>query len=75
MSVTTDPKEFQILIEDISVHGGGDCPEMSVGAIKKALEVSRPNSYFYIFTDASAKDFNLQDDVLALIQQLQSQVK
>jgi len=72
--VTTNSKKFQALIDDISVSGGGDCPEMSVGAIKKALEVARPNSFFYVFTDAAAKDHHLQDEVLALIQRLQAQV-
>lgn len=38
ITVTTDPKKFQRQLQRLYVQGGGDCPEMSITAIRFVLK-------------------------------------
>ncbi|NP_001360633.1 Ig-like domain-containing protein [Caenorhabditis elegans] len=61
-------------LSKVYVHGGGDCPEKTLTGILKALQISLPSSFIYVFTDARSKDYHLEDEVLNTIQEKQSSV-
>ena len=58
----------------VKISGGGDCEEMGITAVVEALKIVKPNSYVYVFTDASPKDSHLVNEALELIQRKQTQV-
>lgn len=48
------------------MDGGDDCPEYAMTGIELALEKSKPDSSLYVYTDASAKDYELFERVKSL---------
>ncbi|XP_063384780.1 hemicentin-1-like [Cydia fagiglandana] len=71
---TKDRNVFKNALSGISVDGGDDCPEMAMSGIKMGLQNSREGSSIYVFTDASAKDYNDYDEVEALSQKMGCQI-
>lgn len=63
------------MLDGLRLWGGGDCPESALNGILAALKHALPKSYVYIFTDAIAKDFSLDTNVLSMIQKKQTSVK
>uniref|UniRef100_A0A8D8RUI3 Hemicentin-1 n=1 Tax=Cacopsylla melanoneura TaxID=428564 RepID=A0A8D8RUI3_9HEMI len=74
VTVTKNHRVFLEKLQEIYPHGGGDCPENTLTALKEAVENSEPGSYIYVFTDASASDYDLYNKVSTLIQSKQCQV-
>ncbi|XP_046970994.1 hemicentin-2-like isoform X2 [Vanessa cardui] len=73
-TVTKNKDIFKSALNIVRVYGGGDCPEKSLTGIQMALKVSRPRSFIYVFTDATASDHRKVGSVLDSIQRKQSQV-
>ncbi|XP_072945606.1 hemicentin-2-like [Epargyreus clarus] len=73
-AITMDPYIFLTRLREIYVHNGGDCPELAMNGVKLAIEQSKPNSYVYAFTDASARDYQMMEEVKAMAQKKSIQV-
>ncbi|XP_045505024.1 hemicentin-1-like [Colias croceus] len=64
---TTHEDEFMEALDEIDVDGGlATCPEMAMTGISLGIKSSNPNSFVYVFTDASAEDYHKYDDVETL---------
>ncbi|XP_019553970.3 hemicentin-1 [Aedes albopictus] len=72
--VTRNKDELLQSLESLQIYGGGDCPEAALAAISEAIEAALPKSFVYVFTDATAKDFKLDQRVLRLVQQKQTPI-
>lgn len=69
--VTLNFTEMLNALNDLEIGGGGDCAETPLSGIKLALKYALPKSNVYIFSDATAKDYKLEDDVIDAIQMKQ----
>ncbi len=62
---TKDITKFLKFLNEITVSSGGDCPELSMKALIKAIDNASKEATVYLITDASAKDAHLHADVIA----------
>lgn len=72
--VTDDAAALLAAVNALFASGGGDCPELSQGAMLEAINNADPASQLYLFTDASAKDGGLRNVVIATAQARQTQL-
>ena len=56
--------QFKQWIAALYPHEGGDEPEMCYSGLKLAVEAALPGTPIHLYTDASAKDKHLKDQVL-----------
>lgn len=68
---TRNSTEFLNALENVIIEGGGDCPELAMEGIINALNVSEPNTFAYVLTDADALDYFRVNEVLNLVQEKQ----
>ncbi|MEQ2224580.1 hypothetical protein ILYODFUR_008971 [Ilyodon furcidens] len=71
---TSDVTLFKDVVNDLTATGGGDIEEMSLSGLQLALASAPFNSEIFLFTDAPAKDKQLKNAVIALIEQTQTVV-
>lgn len=74
--MTTNPSALINELNKITLNSTNnhDCPELAMRGLKNALEVAAPNSVAFLFSDASAKDYVLYDDIVPIILEKQIQV-
>ncbi|OPL21359.1 hypothetical protein AM593_03731, partial [Mytilus galloprovincialis] len=53
---TENGVEMISALDNITVNGGGDCPEYALNGLKKGIELCKDKSTIFFFTDAPAKD-------------------
>lgn len=71
---TTNSALFKDIVKHLTATGGGDDEEMSLSGLELALASAPFNSEIFLFTDAPAKDKDLKNTVIALIERTQTVV-
>ncbi|XP_073722442.1 von Willebrand factor A domain-containing protein 7 [Misgurnus anguillicaudatus] len=71
---TRNAELFKEAISLLRAHDGGDEPEMCLSGLQLALAGAPPSSDIYVFTDAGAKDFELESTIRAMIENTKSRV-
>lgn len=72
--VSIDSSKLLKTLEELRVFGGNSCPENTLSGISLALKYALPKSFVYVFTDATAHDYDLENTVIEQIQQKQATV-
>ncbi len=67
-TVTEEPAQLLAAVSALRPNGGGDCPELSQTGLLRAIAESNPDSRLYLFSDATAKDSDLANQVIAQAQ-------
>lgn len=67
--LTSHMYELLKALDGIRMNDARDCSENLLNKIFAALEKALPNPYIYIFTDATARDFELEREIISLVQQ------
>lgn len=63
--VTTDASVLLSAVNSLFAYGGGDCPELAMTGMGRAVDEASPSSDLFLFTDASAKDSGLWPHIAA----------
>lgn len=63
--VTDDAEALLNAVNALTPRGGGDCPELSQEALRRAIGAGSSGSRLYLYTDASAKDSSLRNTVIS----------
>ena len=67
--ISNNPVELEQLnmtVENITAHDGGDCPELGMEGILRALGLAYDHSQVIVLTDAGCKDYDKKERVVEL---------
>lgn len=67
--VTKSADDLRAKVQTVSAGGGGDCPEYAQRGLLTAVEAAFPDSRLFFFSDASSKDADLANLVIARAQE------
>lgn len=66
--VSEEASQLLAAVSALRPSGGGDCPELSQTGLLRAIGASNPDSRLYLFSDATAKDGGLANQVISRAQ-------
>ena len=66
--------QLQSDVEAITAHEGGDCPELGMEGILRALRLAYDHSQVIVMTDAGCKDYDKKEEVVELARNKQTKI-